>query len=366
MRRLVWMPFLLFAIALPGLAGRAEAAVSAEVGVDLSLFHDRLAVHGDWIHLEPHGWVWTPRHMAHGWRPYTVGHWAYTDCDWTWVSDEPWGWATYHYGRWAFDPSYGWVWVPDPVWGPAWVAWRSGGGFVGWAPLPPGIDVSIGDVDISLDPFAFAFVESRFLVEPALLRHVLPVVRNVTLLPATRNFTRYTIVNGVYSNHGVDVKEVERASGRAITRLRLRDVGSEKQVTHAVGRSGELGVYRPAVRPPAAVPTARDMAGPGGAAATRTVEHGDMEQRQQRERRELQSAEGAERERLRVLHEQENARRAAETSEEELRQRHRAEDEAQAEHEVRERRLLEARHQREREARLARSGGGPRDHAGRH
>ena len=61
-----------------------------------------------------------------------------------------------------------------------------------------------------------------------------------------------------------------------ITRLRLRDVGSEKQISQAARRSGELAVYRPAVRPVAAPPTAREMAGPG-AAATRTVEHGDIE-----------------------------------------------------------------------------------------
>lgn len=31
---------------------------------------------------------------------------------WTWFSDEPFGWATYHYGRWAWDSQAGWLWVP--------------------------------------------------------------------------------------------------------------------------------------------------------------------------------------------------------------------------------------------------------------
>jgi hypothetical protein len=31
----------------------------------------------------------------------------------------------------------GWGWVPGTMWGPAWVSWRSGGGYAGWAPLPP-------------------------------------------------------------------------------------------------------------------------------------------------------------------------------------------------------------------------------------
>ncbi len=30
---------------------------------------------------------------------------------WTWVNDEPWGWATYHHGRWFFHDGY-WNWSP--------------------------------------------------------------------------------------------------------------------------------------------------------------------------------------------------------------------------------------------------------------
>ena len=63
-----------------------------------------------------------PTNVRHGWRPYyDDGHWAYSDDDWLdVVSDASWGWAPFHYGRWAFDPQYGWVWVPGRVWGPAW------------------------------------------------------------------------------------------------------------------------------------------------------------------------------------------------------------------------------------------------------
>ena len=71
------------------------------------------------------------------WRPYADGYWAYTDVGWTWVSNEDFGWATYHYGRWARLRDHGWVWVPGREWGPAWVSWRTGGDYVGWAPLPP-------------------------------------------------------------------------------------------------------------------------------------------------------------------------------------------------------------------------------------
>ena len=55
---------------------------------------------------------------------YADGYWAYTDVGWTWISYEDFGWATYHYGRWASLADYGWVWFPgsDLEWGPAWVS----------------------------------------------------------------------------------------------------------------------------------------------------------------------------------------------------------------------------------------------------
>ena len=47
-----------------------------------------------------------------------------------------WGVVTYHYGRWYEDPREGWVWVPGSTWAPAWVSWREGGGYCGWALRP--------------------------------------------------------------------------------------------------------------------------------------------------------------------------------------------------------------------------------------
>jgi len=248
-RALVALAVLLPALFLPGRSQEARANPYDDVEL-LGLFRNPLAVHGEWIHFKQHGWSWTPRHVPHGWRPYSVGHWVITDYDWTWVSDEPWGWATDHYGRWFVEPSYGWVWVPGPIWGPAWVAWRQGGGFVGWAPLPPGIEASVADIDVQLDPLAFCFVEERFLLEPALARHILPRARNVAFVTLTKNITRYAVVDERFVNRGVDLAEIERASGHAVTRLRVREVntlaGSGLRVDP---RANELIVYQPAVRP---------------------------------------------------------------------------------------------------------------------
>ena len=45
----------------------------------------------------------------------------------------------------------GWCWVPGYTWGPAWVSWRYGDGYCGWAPLPPdslvGVDYADGGDD---------------------------------------------------------------------------------------------------------------------------------------------------------------------------------------------------------------------------
>jgi Family of unknown function (DUF6600) len=75
-------------------------AESPPLTPEVSFFYDQLAPHGQWFWLEPYGWVWTPNDVDTAWRPYTDGHWVYTDCGWTWVSEREWGWAPFHYGRW--------------------------------------------------------------------------------------------------------------------------------------------------------------------------------------------------------------------------------------------------------------------------
>jgi hypothetical protein len=110
-------------------------------------FQDDLAPYGNWIDDGTYGRVWQPEGSLVGaeFTPYyTGGHWALTEFGWTWVSDFSWGWAPFHYGRWIAVSGYGWCWVPGTIWGPAWVAWRAGDGYVGWAALPPrGVSVAV-------------------------------------------------------------------------------------------------------------------------------------------------------------------------------------------------------------------------------
>ncbi len=117
---------------------QADLEVSASVQIHATAEFDApLAAHGTWVEVGSYGRCWRPGHVIVGWRPYCAGEWVWTDCGWYWASDEPWAWACYHYGSWVYDPGFGWVWVPGVEWAPAWVSWRVGGGYIGWAPLPP-------------------------------------------------------------------------------------------------------------------------------------------------------------------------------------------------------------------------------------
>ena len=143
-------------------SNRASAQVGLSFNVNIqspSDFYGPLAQYGAWVNVPQYGLCWRPTEVPPDWRPYTIGHWEWTDAGWYWVSDEPWGWACFHYGSWYDDPSYGWVWIPGTEWAPAWVSWHSGGGYVGWAPMYP-VNVTV------IAPRAYVFVEERHFMEP--------------------------------------------------------------------------------------------------------------------------------------------------------------------------------------------------------
>lgn len=105
-----------------------------------SLFNATLSPFGSWDEVRGIGPVWRPSPAVVGrdFVPYvTHGHWLWSRDGWVFLSDYPWGWATFHYGRWSYSSTYGWQWAPDTTWGPAWVDWRYGGGYVSWSPTQP-------------------------------------------------------------------------------------------------------------------------------------------------------------------------------------------------------------------------------------
>src|SRR6266516_76716 len=204
---------------------------SGGADVSVNFFYDNLNG-GNWYQVADYGYVWQPDAATSAdWRPYTDGYWAYTDVGWTWVSYEDFGWATYHYGRWVRLEDYGWCWVPGYEWGPAWVSWRTGGNYIGWAPLPPegrGEIVYEGrpitgqvDVEFGIGPAYYNFIDVRFIGEPVLRGHFYDYNQNVVYINNTVNVTNITYNNSVVYNYGPDYAVLSRYSTRPIQRLKL-------------------------------------------------------------------------------------------------------------------------------------------------
>jgi hypothetical protein len=346
------------------MSASSSSAASLDVSVD---FYASLAPYGDWLEHERFGTVWAPRQVEPGWRPYSHGEWVYTDDGWTWASDEDWGWATDHYGRWYFDRSDGWLWLPGDEWAPAWVAWRYGEGYVGWAPLPPEVDAFGDDFSLELDPFVFCFVEERHFLEPHVHRHFFPVARNVTYVHLTQDFTRYRHRDRHVVNLGIDVGRFERAMGRAVPRGQIHEVRSPAEARRVRMQRGQVALFRPSAtmrRPdddshvPAMTGTRFKWSKPDQVGRHQEQERRRLETDIESERRQLHKIQQREVKHAPVLRDGRDAersrvqaeRRAASVGRERLRERHEAEQKAQAEHEARERELLEQRHAREKRA----------------
>jgi hypothetical protein len=118
-----------------------DHSISARyVSRDMPGYQD-LDANGTWRTDPSFGPVWVPNAVSADWAPYRQGHWAWQDpWGWTWIDDAPWGFAPYHYGRWAYVGSQ-WAWVPGPgavsappAYAPALVGFvgDGGGGGVDW------------------------------------------------------------------------------------------------------------------------------------------------------------------------------------------------------------------------------------------
>jgi len=207
----------------------------AGVGPSMDDFHSGLDRYGRWVDTPEYGWVWQPTDVSSRWQPYWDGHWVWTTFGWTWVTDEPWGWATYHYGRWAPLAGAGWVWLPGRVWGPAWVAWRWGGGYAGWCPLGPrGVVV--------VQPRSWVFVQSVNFLTPV-RRHAVPVSVVATIwsraqpMPIVRPSPRAGPPPGVVEQH-------THVPVRVVPIVEVESRGAARPVS-----TGVLPVWRPRTVP---------------------------------------------------------------------------------------------------------------------
>ncbi|KAA3436964.1 DUF6600 domain-containing protein [Rufibacter hautae] len=230
----VWGALLLLTLAW---ASPQEAQARPGDQVSFQTFYDELDRHGRWIRDPEYGYVWSPT-VERGFQPYaTRGHWVMTEYGNTWVSDYDWGWAPFHYGRWIYDDFEGWLWIPGSEWGPAWVDWRNGGGYYGWAPMGPRVTYIVPAV-------RWVFVPVLYITSPRIYDYCVPRTRVVNIYHNT------TIINNYYErdnrryNYGPRNQDIERATNRKVNVYRV-DRDSRPGRTSVAENS--VRIYRPDV-----------------------------------------------------------------------------------------------------------------------
>jgi hypothetical protein len=263
------------ALALALFAGQVRA--QDDSSVSFQTFYDQLASQGTWVQTDNYGYVFQPTENDPNWRPYTYGHWVDTDEGMAWVSDEPFGWATYHYGRWVNLDGYGWVWVPGYTWAPAWVSWRDGDDYVGWAPLPPDADVGIDfftdnfdwgfgfhigddcDLAYGIGPAWYNFCPVAFIGDRDCWRHFRDRDDNFAFINHTRNVTNINFRRdgaGRFGHVHAEGPSVAAMNARARTPIGHAQLTSASRLGNAGLHGNTLAVFAPRIDP-ATVTTAR-------------------------------------------------------------------------------------------------------------
>jgi uncharacterized membrane protein YgcG len=221
---LVLATALMTGLALPRAALAQDEPIpqpGSDEGVDASVFDETLSPYGQWVDTgtgpnDGRAWRPDPNVVGDDFQPYaTGGHWVYSDYGWGWESDYAWGWAPFHYGRWALTPAWGWVWYPGTVWAPAWVDWRFGGGYVGWAPLPP---FGFAVVVQPWRPY-WCFVPSNVFIYHDVWAYRLPVDRIHGAYAATVPVHQAVSYGRARWYAGPPAPQIEHAVGRPVPRI---------------------------------------------------------------------------------------------------------------------------------------------------
>jgi len=189
-------------------------------------FYTELAPYGRWIEIDYGVVVWKPTIMHVSWLPYRMGRWVWTYDGWYWDSYEPFGYITYHYGRWFYDDYYGWLWYPDYEWAPAWVEWRYSNDYIGWAPLHPyatfSISFGIRFTKVYHTPYQhWHFISFNHFCHPYPYNYYVAPNYRYRVYKTTKYRTNYVYHNGRIQNRGVDVNYIRVRSNQEI---RQRDI----------------------------------------------------------------------------------------------------------------------------------------------
>jgi hypothetical protein len=244
--------FLFFASILTSQNSRAaNLPFQEEAPEAVNLFYSDLAPYGEWIQFEPGLYAWHPLNVDPSWRPYARGRWVWSDYGWFWVTTEPFGWATYHYGRWYFDDAFGWIWIPDTVWGPAWVEWRCNDDYIGWAPLPPyarfHVTVGIRFTRRWIAPTAYwSFITYDHFVSGHPYHTFASGSSARRLITTTRSIGRYQIDQNRITNQGIERSLVQ---GRTSNRIETAEVSDTRERgverLSSDGSRERIEIYRP-------------------------------------------------------------------------------------------------------------------------
>ncbi len=221
-------------------------ASAQQINVSFQIFYDQLSPYGQWVDYPDYGYVWIPD-AGPNFVPYsTGGYWVLTEYGWAWVSDYHWGWAPFHYGRWDYNNSFGWFWVPDYEWGPAWVTWRRANGYYGWAPMEPGISISVSfGRDYRGHNNHWIFVRDRYFDRRDVNRYY------VNQTERDQVIINSTVINNTYvdnSRHttyvtGPGREDVQKNTGRSYQPVALVEKNEPGQDLN----NGQLHIYRPRV-----------------------------------------------------------------------------------------------------------------------
>jgi hypothetical protein len=246
MKRMITTTALAFTVMLLASVQKASAQAPPDGEITYQQFYDDLDPYGQWMDNPDYGYVWRPD-LGADFQPYsTNGHWVWSDdYEWMWVSDYDWGWAPFHYGRWFNDPYYGWMWMPGYEWSPAWVAWRDGGDYYGWAPIRPGINISIGFSLGSYNPPVdyWCFAPRQYITSPRIWDYCAPRRNNITIINQTTIINNYNYGRNIYRT-GPGRRDAERYAGR-INPVRFRESNTAGRTNF---RGNEVSMFRPRVQ----------------------------------------------------------------------------------------------------------------------
>lgn len=223
-------------------------------GISFNFFYSSLRPYGEWIQLDNDLVVWRPNGVSHRWRPYSHGRWSWTSDGWYWDSYEPFGWATYHYGRWYNDDYYGWIWIPDYDWGPSWVEWRYDDDYIGWAPLPPyaSFHIDLG-IHFSIRWHShhnyWNFVRYNRFYDRRVYNYYLDDRHCERIFERTKYRTNYYSDRDRIINGGIDRSFIERKGGYRISERNITSVDNYRDFERSREvRSDRVIAYRPSNR----------------------------------------------------------------------------------------------------------------------